>query len=282
MNYRHAYHAGNFADVLKHIVLVRILTYLKTKPAPFRVIDTHAGAGLYDLAGVEAGKTGEWREGIGRVLDAVAPADVAALIAPYIDVVKKRNAVGCGIGNYPGSPLIALDLLRDVDRLIANELHIDAAAQLNGVLKGATNAKTLALDAYQAIKSLLPPRERRGLVLIDPPFEAPDEFSRLTDALGAALERFSTGVYLVWYPVKDRAAADHFLNIVAARHGPRRLDLRLAVCAPSALPGLTETGVLVLNPPFPLADELRCLMPWLQDVLARGRGGGWSIDGRVS
>jgi 23S rRNA (adenine2030-N6)-methyltransferase len=280
VNYRHAYHAGNFADVLKHIILVRILEYLKRKPAPFRVIDTHAGAGRYDLGGAEALKTGEWRDGVGRLREADAPPAVAELIEPYLDAVGVRSDAGEN-PTYPGSPLIALARMRDCDRLVANELRSDDGALLKAALRGARNAKTLALDGYQAVKSLLPPPERRGLILIDPPFENPGEFEQLASALKDGFARFEHGIFAVWYPVKSQSAADQFIAAIAAIAGNSRvryLDARLAVSAPFPGLGLTECGVLVVNPPFALNGELEILLPWLGDVLATESGGGWRLQ----
>lgn len=266
MNYRHAYHAGNFADVLKHVILVRIIEYLKRKPAPFRVIDTHAGAGRYDLCSAEAGKTGEWRDGVGRLRDAAAPSQVASLIQPYLDAIAGSLTSGRTPLDYPGSPLIALARMRACDTLIANELHAADAALLKSALSGVRNAKTLALDGYQAVKSLLPPPERRGVVLIDPPFEQPGEFANLAEALDEGLDRFATGIFMVWYPVKDRLAADGLVSHVSAKPDLNTLDARLAVSAPFPGLGLTETGVLVVNPPYRLRDELEIILPWLHSV----------------
>jgi 23S rRNA (adenine2030-N6)-methyltransferase len=277
MNYRHAYHAGNFADVVKHAVLARVLTYMKQKPQPFRVIDTHAGPGRYDLGGVEAGKTGEWQDGIGRLIDAHLPDDVAVLLAPYLDAVRSVNLPET-LAFYPGSPLIARHLMRPEDALVANELHPEDFEHLRAELRRAANTKVLNLDAWVAVKSLLPPPERRGVILIDPPFEQRDEFQHLTEALANALQRFANGVYLAWYPVKDRVAADRFVE-EAAKLGCRKLiDVRLTISAPFAGLGLTETGLLIFNPPFTLKPELEVLLPFLTDLLGEGRGAGFRLS----
>lgn len=277
MNYRHAYHAGNVADVLKHIVLTRVLTHLKSKPAPFRVVDLHAGAGRYDLLGAEAQKTGEWRGGIGKILDAKPTPELAKLLAPYVEAVRNFNGAG-DLSDYPGSPLIALANMRAGDRLVANELHPEDGKALKGALRRAENAKVLGLDAYQAMKSLLPPTERRGIVLVDPPFEQSDEFARLGQALDEGLSRFATGVFIVWYPVKDRVATDRFIREAGRRPRLKWLDARLAISKPSPELGLTESGVLIVNPPFKLAAELQNLLPWLREVLAVDRGAGWRLE----
>ncbi|HPG88394.1 MAG TPA: 23S rRNA (adenine(2030)-N(6))-methyltransferase RlmJ [Hyphomicrobium sp.] len=270
MNYRHSYHAGNFADVLKHIILARVILYLKQKPQPFRVIDTHAGAGRYDLTGLEAGKTGEWHDGIGRLVGAELPTDAATLIAPYLDAVHSLNADG-QLTLYPGSPLIARHLMRDGDTLVANELHAEDATLLAAELKRAVSSKVMTLDAWIAIKALLPPPERRGIILIDPPFEKPDEFDRITEALTNGLQRFANGVYIIWYPLKDAAAANRMVEDVAALGCSKHLDVRLKIAAPFAGLGLTETGVLVLNPPYRLRAELQLILPALVACLAQDR-----------
>ena len=182
MNYQHAFHAGNFADVHKHAVLARILSYLKAKPAAFRVIDTHAGAGRYDLRSAEATRGGEWQDGIGRLLGRPLPDELQALLAPYLDVVQNLNPGG-RLRVYPGSPLIALALIRPQDRLIACELEPRAAAALKGVLRD-RRAKVLALDGWTALGAYVPPKERRGVVLVDPPFEEAADFTRLDQRFG--------------------------------------------------------------------------------------------------
>src|SRR5207344_721439 len=201
MNYRHAYHAGNFADVLKHVVLALVIEYMKRKAAPFRVIDVHGGAGRYALTSVEADKTGEWQGGIGRLLGPDArplPPDVARHLQPYLDAVRRENA-GAALDVYPGSPAIALRLMRAQDTLIANELHPEERAHLTAAIGADRRAKVMALDAWVALKSLLPPKERRGIVLIDPPFEEARELDRMVEGLAQGLQRFATGIYLAWY-----------------------------------------------------------------------------------
>ncbi|MGB4865180.1 MAG: 23S rRNA (adenine(2030)-N(6))-methyltransferase RlmJ [Hyphomicrobium sp.] len=280
MNYRHSYHAGNFADVLKHAILARVLTYMKLKPQPFRVIDTHAGAGRYDLAGIEASKTGEWRDGIARLLESDLRADVAGLLAPYLDAVAAVNPprdAESALSFYPGSPLIARYLMRVGDVLVANELHPEDAALLKAELKRAPDSKVMALDAWLAIKSLLPPPERRGVILIDPPFEQTDEFSKLKEAVANGLQRFANGVYVIWYPVKNREAADRLVEEVCSLGCRKVLDVRLAISAPFAGLGLTETGVLILNPPFSLRAELEVILPAIVACLAQGRGANFNM-----
>src|SRR5690606_35218897 len=175
MNYRHAYHAGNFADVVKHLLLTRIIEYLKRKPGAFRVIDTHAGTGLYDLSSEEAQKTGEWRTGIGRLLDAALPDEAAALAAPYLDAVRAFN-VGHPFRYYPGSPVLTKHLLRGADRLTAIELHPEDCFALRTRFAGDWQVRVIELDGWLAMGAQVPPKEKRGLVVVDPPFEKEGEF----------------------------------------------------------------------------------------------------------
>lgn len=277
MNYRHAYHAGNFADVVKHAVLARILTYMKLKPQPFRVIDTHAGIGRYDLTGVEAGKTGEWHDGISRVIDCDMPANVEKLLQPYLEAVRSVNLPGA-LTFYPGSPVIARQLMRPGDQLVANELHADDFGALRTELRRTPDTKVLNLDAWVAVKSLLPPPERRGVILIDPPFEDGNEFAHLAEGLGNALQRFATGVYVIWYPVKDQGLADRLVRDVSLLGAVKMLDVRLKLCEPFAGLGLTESGLLILNPPFNLRDELELLMPFFVERLGTGRGADYRLQ----
>ncbi|HET6389310.1 23S rRNA (adenine(2030)-N(6))-methyltransferase RlmJ [Hyphomicrobium sp.] len=279
MNYHHDYHAGNFADVLKHVILARVLTYMKQKPRPFRVIDTHGGAGRYDLAGTEAMKTGEWQEGIARLYDAELPAPVAELLAPYLETVRALNEEE--LRYYPGSPLIARHLMRPDDVLIANELNPEEFARLKAELRRFKATSVLNIDARHAVKSLLPPKERRGVVLIDPPFEERDEFSDLATALDEAMTRFASGTYVIWYPLKDETAADRFVATATSRPGLEFLDVRLAVMKSFAGLGLTASGVLVINPPYTLKSELETIMPVLRDQLAEGSGASFALNSAV-
>jgi 23S rRNA (adenine2030-N6)-methyltransferase len=280
MNYRHAYHAGNFADVLKHAVLALVLDYMKRKPAPFRVVDTHAGAGRYALTGVEAGKTGEWRSGIGRLLGPEAaslPQAAAQLLQPYLDCVRKLNS-GSEFEAYPGSPLIALSLMRNHDTLIANELHPEEHADLKATVGADRRCKATALDAWVALKALLPPKERRGVILVDPPFEEPRELERMAEGLRQGLQRFATGIYLAWYPIKDPKPVARFhagLDDLAARE---LLRIELMIQPASDPERLNGSGVIVANPPYTLARDLAVLLPELSRRLAAGPGGGYRLD----
>jgi len=273
MNYQHAFHAGNFADVHKHIVLTRILVHLRRKAAAFRVIDSHAGAGRYDLRSSEAIRGGEWQGGIARLWRALPSwSDAAvALLEPYRAAVAALNPGGA-LSRYPGSPVIARSLLRAQDRLTACEIEPRAAAALKAALRGDDRVKVLALDGWTALGAMLPPRERRGLALIDPPFEDAADFLHLSTALAAAHRKWPTGIYLLWYPIKDRAAPDALARRLRRAAVPKVLRSEISLGAPRADAGLTGSGLIVVNPPFPLAAELRALMPALASVLSPASG----------
>ena len=282
MNYRHAFHAGGFADVIKHIVLVRILTYLQDKPAAFRVIDTHAGAGVYDLSSDEARRGGEWLTGIARVLQARFSEKALPLVLPYLDIVRAFNAKN-ELKAYPGSPLIARALLRPQDRLTACEVEPNARKRLIEALRRDTQARVVDLDAWTALPAFVPPNERRGLVLIDPAFEQKDEFARLADGFTEAYAKWPTGSYLLWYPVKSRRATDELARHVAGVAGTSKpagkcLRLEFSVAPQVAGEGLTSAGLLIVNPPWKLAEELRTILPELEKPLGQGGASRYRLE----
>ena len=277
MNYRHVYHAGNFADVVKHAVLSRLVEYLKRKDKAFRVIDTHAGIGLYDLSSEQARKTGEWHDGIGRLMDAALPAESADLLAPYLDAVRAVNPAG-GIEKYPGSPLIARHLLRKQDRLSAIELHPEDARTLADLFEGDFQTRVTELDGWLALGAHLPPKEKRGLVLVDPPFEIGGEFDRLVDGLKKAHRRWPGGIFALWYPVKDRKAVAAFREGLADSGIPKIMDIEFYIRPPSSEPRLDGTGMVVVNPPYQLESELRTMLPVLNKILAESAGASWSVE----
>jgi 23S rRNA (adenine2030-N6)-methyltransferase len=282
MNYRHAFHAGGFADVIKHIVLVRMLTYLQDKPAAFRVIDTHAGAGVYDLTGEEARRGGEWLTGIARVMQARFSEKTMPLVAPYLDIVRAFNT-GRDLKAYPGSPLIARALLRPQDRLTACEVEPKARKRLIEALRRDTQARVVDLDGWMALPAFVPPKERRGLVLIDPAFEQKDEFDRLGSGFADAFAKWPTGSYLLWYPVKSRRATDdlarHVAATVAAGPSPGKcLRLEFSVAPQTAGSALASAGLLIVNPPWTLAGELKTILPELEKPLGQGGAGRFRLD----
>jgi 23S rRNA (adenine2030-N6)-methyltransferase len=274
MNYRHAFHAGGFADVIKHIVLVRMLLYLQEKQAAFRVIDTHAGAGLYDLTGEEARRGGEWLTGIARIMQARFSETTLPLVMPYLDIVRAFNP-GRDLAAYPGSPLIARALLRPQDRLTACEVEPKARKRLIDALRRDTQARVVDLDGWLALPAFVPPNERRGLVLIDPPYEQKDEFERLAEGFAEAYAKWPTGSYLLWYPVKSRRATDTLARLVAEAVGASKpagkaLRLEFSVAPQSADTALVSTGLLIVNPPWTLLGELKAILPELEKPLGQG------------
>ncbi len=255
MNYRHAFHAGNFADCMKHALFIQLLRALQRKPKPLLVLDTHAGIGRYDLSTGPAEKTGEWRAGIGKILAAQNPAlaDYTALIAQ--------------LGLYPGSPAIAAALLRPADRLIACELHPEDAATLRRTFHATPGVAVHERDGYEALRAFLPPPEKRALILIDPPFERPDEFSTLANHLIAAHAKFKTGVYAVWYPIKHRAPVRAFFATLQ-HAGLRDIIAAELLLRPAQDPArLNGCGLLVINPPYGFAQTAPPVLDALKTIL---------------
>lgn len=272
MNYRHAFHAGNFADVVKHLILSRIVEYLKLKPAAFRVIDTHAGVGRYDLGSEAALRSPEWMDGIKRLIDKDLPPPAAELARPYLEVVRGENPDGA-LAAYPGSPLVVRRLLRPQDRLSALELHPEDAETLSAQFAGDFQTRVIHLDGWLALGAHVPPKEKRGLVLVDPPFEEEGEFERLVEGLSKAHRKFATGIYAFWYPVKDPHAVNAFVAALKATGIPRILRTELTIRPPSTPPRLHGSGMIIVNPPYALEGELKVLLPALAALLGdEGRG----------
>ena len=270
MNYQHAFHAGNFADVHKHVVLMRILMHLRTKPAAFRVIDTHAGAGRYDLLTEEPSRGGEWHAGIERVWEAAKgklAAEVRDLLGPYLEAVAAENPDG-SLRIYPGSPLMAKHLIRAQDRLIACELEPRSAAALMGLLRGDRRAKALAIDGWTAMAAYVPPKERRGIVLTDPPFEDASDFMHLSGALATAHRKWPTGIYMQWYPIKAREPSEGLARRLQRLAIPKVLRSEIMLGPARADAGLVGSGLMVVNPPFTLEADLQALLPALGRILA--------------
>ncbi len=271
MNYRHAYHAGSHADVLKHVVLACVIERLKRKPKPFRIIDAHAGAGLYDLSGPEAFKTGEWLTGIGKLHEPFAP-EAEALLQPYRAVVAALSP------RYPGSPELAARLMRREDRLTANELHPDDFATLARHFRNDRRVTVTGLDAGACLAAALPPPERRGLVLIDPPYEQPEEAARAVEALKNSLRRFANGVFILWFPMKADGLGETLTQSVAALAIPGTLLVRMRIRESFKGGGLSGSGVILVNPPWQLDGDLRILVPALTARLALGDWGQSSVE----
>ncbi len=272
MNYRHSYHAGNFTEVVKHGVLTIILDYLRKKPAPFCYIDTHAGEGLYDLTSLEAEKTGEAAAGIQRLIGGEHP----DFLQIYLQALKAYQT-GDKLTSYPGSPLLAYHLLRPQDSMILNEFH----PETNSRLRQNFDKKSVAIhqrDAYELLPAILPPPAGRGVVLIDPPFEQKDENEKIQLMLAKALKRWAHGIYVIWYPVTalrrwDLKAVIHhnqIKNYLIA-------DLTIAEVNPSNQ-GLLGCQLLIVNPPWQLAETLRPLMKYLWQFFAIDGQGKWSVN----
>ncbi|MGF0536547.1 23S rRNA (adenine(2030)-N(6))-methyltransferase RlmJ [Agrobacterium sp. ES01] len=270
MNYRHIYHAGNFADVLKHAVLARLVVYMQQKDKAFRVLDTHAGIGVYDLSSEEAQKTGEWQDGIGRLLEAELSPKAKALLSPYLDAVRELNPKG-PVTVYPGSPKLARMLFRPQDRLSAMELHPDDYRALARLFEGDFQARVTELDGWLALGAHLPPKEKRGIVLVDPPFEKDGEYLRIADGLAKAYRRFATGTYCLWYPIKKGAPIEEFHQALQDLEIPKMLCAELLVRSDRDITGLTGSGLVIVNPPFTLKDELHTLLPELKKILGVDR-----------
>ncbi len=277
MNYRHAFHAGNFADVVKHAVLALLIERLKEKEAAFRVIDTHAGTGFYDLTASQAARTGEWRQGIGRLMTHTLDPALTDLLQPYLTVLKIANGGG-ELTRYPGSPWIARELMRRQDRLTACELHPEDAATLRDLFEGDRQVKTIMLDGWLALGSFVPPKERRGLVLVDPPFEERDDFDKLVSGLKAAHRRWPAGTYALWYPVKDVVAIDRFRADLARSEIPRIIRAELLIRSRAATGRFNGTGLVICNPPWKFEETLAALLAGLAPHLADGPGAGKVID----
>ena len=256
MNYRHAFHAGNHADVLKHATLARVLHHMLEKPKPFLFLDTHAGIARYDLTAAESTRTGEAEDGIAKVWAADPPPPA---LKGYLALIRRINREG--LRWYPGSPSIARLLLRPEDRIELCELHPEDAQALKRATAGDKRVHVRREDGYHALKALLPPPERRGVVLIDPPFEARDEAERLVKGVGHALRRFATGTYLIWYPIKDLPPVEALHRALAETGARRQLVAELWINQPNSPMLLNGSGLVVINPPFKLEN-------WLEEALS--------------
>ena len=265
MNYRHGFHAGNFADVLKHLVLCELVRLLTSKDKKLFLLDTHGGAGGYDLAGQMAARTGEAEAGIARLM-AAPRTGMPDAIARYLSAVsaydRKFGPAAGSLRRYPGSPRLIRGTMRATDRFVACELHPQEALSLKREFAGDPSVEVKQIDGYHAVKAMLPPPERRALVLIDPPFEAADEFDKLARALRHGLRRFATGCYAIWYPIKDETAAADF---VAAQAELKAVRLELHV--PIEGTKLGACGMLVINPPWKFEEAMRDALPWLETRL---------------
>jgi 23S rRNA (adenine2030-N6)-methyltransferase len=269
VNYRHAFHAGNFGDCVKHAVLVRLLHAMQRKPASLFVLDTHAGIGGYDLNAGPAARTGEWQNGIARLLD-----DPPEELADYVGLVRS-------VGLYPGSPAIARALLRPDDRMACCELHPEDIIALRRRFAGDPQVAVHHRDAWEALGALLPPKQRRGLVLVDPPFEDPREFAALARGLATGWQRFRTGVYAAWYPIKQRAPVRQFLDDVQQSGIRDVVTAELCLREPVDPARLNGCGMLVVNPPFRFEQEVPAILAALLDRLGDRETGATAAIRRI-
>ena len=274
LSYRHLFHAGNYADVFKHALLARLLLALGAKEKPYCYIDTHAGTGRYDLGHEWAWKTREFENGIGRLWERK---DIPAALSPYMDAVRSENPKG-RLRYYPGSPLIALKLRRPEDRILLSELNKTDCAELEAVIGRERHVAVHLMDGYQALQTFLPPRERRGLVLLDSSFDRSGEFARIAKALKAAHQRWTTGIYAIWYPLMAPAVMEGFSRAVERTGIDKILRLELRVREPAKDAPRPGCGMLVVNPPWKFDREARPLLDWIWRALAQDGAGGVKVD----
>ena len=273
LSYRHSFHAGNHADVLKHIVLVLIIESLKLKEKGFYYLDTHAGAGRYRLQSNEAEKTGEYREGIALLWD---KEDLPIEIKHYIDLLKALNHRN-ELRDYPGSPLIAAQLLRPQDHALLTELHPTDYPLLREVFRKLSHITTKCDDGFHQLKATLPPKERRGLILIDPPYELKEDYTRVIKAIEEGYKRFATGIYAIWYPVVLRQQIKHMIKGREATGIRKILQIELAVRPDNAQRGMTASGMIVINPPWSLEKQMEKILPYLTKILAPQGTGSYTL-----
>lgn len=270
LSYQHEYHAGNHADVVKHAVLALLIDALQRKPKPIRVIDSHAGAGFYDLTSPAAQRNREFADGIARILDA---RPVPPELSRYVGAVETLNG-GDVLLRYPGSPQLARMLLRDDDHLELFELHPQSCASLKAVFDGDRRVHLHRRDAFEGVPAVVPPPERRGIVLIDPAYEQREDFNRVLDLLPVLLRRWANGVYAVWYPLLRRPEARAYVRQLRALDMPRMFQVELQV-APAGSFGLYGSGLVIANLPYGVDAQLKTLLPWLHQRLAPQGVGAW-------
>jgi 23S rRNA (adenine2030-N6)-methyltransferase len=274
MNYLHTYHAGNFADVFKHVVLIALLKSLSKKEKPFFYLDTHAGTGVYDLFSLAAQKSKESESGIEKIIQQKKR---PPLIKDYLECVYATNPLKIPeIRFYPGSPAIAHYFLRSHDRMALTELHPKEYRVLEKHFSK-PHIQTKCMDGYTALKAFLPPTERRGLILIDPPYENPNEHRDLLEGLKLALKRFETGVYAVWYPIKDRTSLERFYGTLQKNITLPMMAVELSIYPETTPTHLNGSGMIIINPPWQLDQTLAEVMPWLWETLSPPKQGQWQV-----
>ncbi|MFK3619527.1 23S rRNA (adenine(2030)-N(6))-methyltransferase RlmJ [Pasteurella multocida] len=274
LSYRHSFHAGNHADVLKHLVLMLIIENLQQKEKGFYYLDTHAGVGRYRLFSEEAEKTAEFEQGIARLWQRD---DLPEEVARYIKLIKQVNYGGKALRYYAGSPLIAAKMLRPQDRALLTELHPSDFPLLRNNFKEFDNVTTKRDNGFQQLKATLPPKERRGLVLIDPPYELKEDYDLVVDAIEEGYKRFATGIYAIWYPVVLRQQTKRILKGLEKTGIRKILQIELAVRPDSDQRGMTASGMIVINPPWTLTQQMQNILPYLTDVLVPEGTGSWTV-----
>lgn len=279
LSYRHSFHAGNHADVLKHSVLSLIITALKEKEKPFLYLDTHAGAGNYRLAAANAQKTAEYQHGIELLWQRD---DTPALLQPYLSTVAHYNRHHPQLRHYPGSPLLAQHLLREQDKLWLTELHPSDYPLLRQHFANDPRAKVSCADGFAQLKAVLPPVMRRGLIVIDPAYEVKSDYQQVVTTIADGYKRFATGVYALWYPVVHRPTIKRLLADLQATGMRNILQIELAVLPDNQQRGMTASGMIVINPPWRLASQMESLLPWLHQVLSPQKQGHFLLEQRVA
>ncbi|UAX42157.1 23S rRNA (adenine(2030)-N(6))-methyltransferase RlmJ [Pasteurella canis] len=274
LSYRHSFHAGNHADVLKHIVLMLIIENFQLKEKGFYYLDTHAGVGRYRLFSEEAEKTAEFEEGIGRLWQRD---DLPEEITRYIQLIKKFNYGGKELRYYAGSPLIAATMLRPQDRALLTELHPSDFPLLRNNFKEFKNVTSKRENGFQQLKATLPPKERRGLILIDPPYELKEDYDLVVQAVEDGYKRFATGTYAIWYPVVLRQQIKRMLRHFENTGIRKILQIELAVRPDSEQRGMTASGMIVINPPWTLEQQMKKILPYLTQTLVPEGTGNWSV-----
>lgn len=266
MNYRHIYHAGNFADVFKHVILIMLLERMCQKDKPFLYLDTHAGIGLYDLTSEIGQKTREYENGIAKIFLAENCPEV---IEKYKNIVLKFNRDAKGLRYYPGSPLIAQAFLRPQDRMVLCELHPDDVQVLQHQFAHNSQVAVHHTNGYQGIKSFLPPKSGRGLTLIDPPFEEKDEFTKIITAMEIAVKQYSIGIYTIWYPIKNKKHVKNFINKINELDFKNVINYEFSIAPQTDDSGLTSCGMMIVNPPWQFAENFKPIWEWLRKVISK-------------
>jgi 23S rRNA (adenine2030-N6)-methyltransferase len=272
MNYRHSYHAGNFADVFKHVILVSLIQAMQRKDNPFCYLDTHAGAGIYNLSSTAAQKSKEYQSGIGLLFK---QKNLVETLSNYLACIHKLNQ--SELRYYPGSPSIVREMLRPQDRMVLSELHPTEYQLLKKQFAYDKQTSIQLLDGYQSLKAFLPPKERRGLILIDPPYEKTHELEHIAALIPLTLRRFATGVYSIWYPIKDRPPIERFYQTLKKSITEPILIAELSIYPETSAQHLNGCGMLIINPPWQLSDQINAYLPQLWSILSPEKRGQYRV-----